>query len=439
MKRRKFLKRAAITGFSVISVPYILPSGRLFAASGARRVDHVVLCLFAGGIRNLETVLQNQSNLMETMLTNVAGGFVPQTGIEDVLPPSPITGRLQDRGTLMKEFRFLTGPTGHYNAHLTAMTGRYSTQDLNIRANPDYPTVFEYYRKHNATSTMSALDAWWVSDSLGPYPALNYSKYEGYGALYGANFIQPTSFVNTETYNALGTPKQFTTGQQTTAANMRSFLDNNFSSQYNPQVAGITNAASDVDQVNAFISRLFGDAVAGGGDPLELQSWGFSNLLNGDVRNVYYAEKVIEEFTPELLVLNMTNTDVCHANFSGYCNNIRKIDWAVSHLWDSIQTNPVMMNNTVLIIAPEHGRNLAPNTLLDTYGRPAYDHTSDPTSREIFCLICGPSGVVNQSLEITSVYGESVDILPTIANLLGFDTAMPSGIVEGKVLTQALV
>ena len=36
-------------------MPYILPGGRLFARTASRRVNHVVFCLFAGGVRNIES------------------------------------------------------------------------------------------------------------------------------------------------------------------------------------------------------------------------------------------------------------------------------------------------------------------------------------------------------------------------------------------------
>lgn len=55
MNRRNFLKAAGI-GAGVISMPYLLPSGRLFAQTGARKANHVVLVLFAGGVRQQETV-----------------------------------------------------------------------------------------------------------------------------------------------------------------------------------------------------------------------------------------------------------------------------------------------------------------------------------------------------------------------------------------------
>ena len=56
MNRREFLKLSATATAGIIAAPYILPSGRLFAATGARVADHVVFVLFGGGLRNQETV-----------------------------------------------------------------------------------------------------------------------------------------------------------------------------------------------------------------------------------------------------------------------------------------------------------------------------------------------------------------------------------------------
>ena len=45
MKRRSFIKKTAIAGAGIIGMPYILPSGRLFASTGSRLVNHVVFVL----------------------------------------------------------------------------------------------------------------------------------------------------------------------------------------------------------------------------------------------------------------------------------------------------------------------------------------------------------------------------------------------------------
>ena len=59
MDRRKFIKRASAAAAGSFVLPYILPSGRLFAASGGGgAAQHVVFVLFAGGVRQQESILQ---------------------------------------------------------------------------------------------------------------------------------------------------------------------------------------------------------------------------------------------------------------------------------------------------------------------------------------------------------------------------------------------
>src|ERR1043165_3182729 len=194
MKRKEFRKNAALTAAGGIVIPYMLPSGRLFAATGSRRANHVGFCLFSGGVRNLESVMKAEGNLMRNMLNgteSISADIAPGIINLPTIAPTP----LQNLGTLFKDFRYASGPTGHYNGHTTAITGKYSDQSIQLKQPPKYPTIFEYYRKHNSPTT-SALNAWWVSNQLGPYPYLNYSMYDGYGSAFGANMIQPASIFN---------------------------------------------------------------------------------------------------------------------------------------------------------------------------------------------------------------------------------------------------
>ena len=77
----------------------------------------------------------------------------------------------------------------------------------------------------------------------------------------------------------------------------------------------------------------------------------------------------------------------------------------------------------------------------DAYGRYAIDHTGDSMSREIFCLVLGPAGIVKQNQVITSIVGESIDVVPTIADALGFYSDIPSNYRAnmGSPLAQAFI
>src|SRR3954466_6911684 len=103
MKRKTFIKSAALTAAGSLVMPYILPSGRLFAATGSRRVNHVVFCLFAGGVRNLESMQKSEGNLMMNTLNGNESISADIVSAMTALP-SPAANRLQTQGTLFKEF-----------------------------------------------------------------------------------------------------------------------------------------------------------------------------------------------------------------------------------------------------------------------------------------------------------------------------------------------
>ena len=431
MKRRGFIKKAALAATGSLVLPYVLPSGRLFAATGSRRANHVVFCLFAGGVRNLESVHKNDGNLMPNLLNGNEAISADISGNMSPLPANILAQPLQNYGTLYREFRFGSGPTGHFNGHTTAITGQYTNNTLSLREHPSFPTVFELYRKHS-NPFGSAKNTWWVSNSSNLYPILNYSQYPGYGAEFGANQISPSSFFSYRTKDVLADDLNLSAAQAASVQDMRNFLNYNFTGGLQ-QLANVKNTQQEAEQIHAWIIKMVNEYKSG----LHNNPWGIGGGMNSDMRNIFYAEEIIKEFTPELLVVNMTGVDVAHTNFTSYCNNLRKADYAVAHLWNHIQNTPGMANDTILIVVPEIGRNFQPNSLVDGNGRGALDHTSsDPMSRELFCLIAGPPGVVHQNKVINQVEGESIDVVPTVADILDFKNAS-GGILPGNVLTSA--
>ena len=65
------------------------------------------------------------------------------------------------------------------------------------------------------------------------------------------------------------------------------------------------------------------------------------------MQTVNFAEKIIQEYKPELLVVNMQDVDIAHSNFTLYANNIQKAVYALWHLWETIQSTPGMMNDNI--------------------------------------------------------------------------------------------
>ncbi len=359
MKRRDFIKKVGLTSVGVLGAPYILPSGILFAATGSRKVNHVVFYLFAGGVRNWESVQKADGNLMPNMLSGSESITSDIAGSMSVLPSSPVASPLQTAGTLFREFRFSDGPTGLYNGHTTAITGQHTTTALNLRAAPEIPTIFELYRKHNNFSA-SATNAWWISHTNNLYPLLSYSTHPSYGAKYAANQIAPTALFSSDGLNTLGDNYTIDPDVAEELDKLRNFSNAQFDMSFN-SAAGVENSSQGREQIQAFINRMIQEAQCGQHN----NPWSILSGMNGDMRNIFYAEQVLQEFKPELTVVNMFGVDVAHTNFTEYCNNLRRADGAVTHLWNTIQNTPGLANDTLLIVAPEIGRNANPNTIVD--------------------------------------------------------------------------
>lgn len=444
MKRRNFIKKAGLAAAGITGVPYILPTGRLFAATGSRVVNHVVYVLFAGGIRNQESVgqqfLMNQNaslpegNVMNNMLTGAApsGSLIHD-------PWSPVLNTpMMEQGTLFKEVLYKNGPTGHYNGHTVAMTGNYTETGLNLNINPDFPTIFEYYRKHSDPNE-SAMNAWWISEGLGPYPSLNYSQSTSYGAQYGANYLRPQSILGNAGQSQFGNAVSYQPDDVDRINRIKNILDNNFA-QAGEQLPGIQNTPENREQIKNFLLQKNEDTANGN---LEVATPGNNqNLLTGDLINISAAWQVLDEFTPELTVINTTNLDVCHDDFSAYLYYLHRADYGIGWLWNKIQSHPVLANDTIMVCMPEHGRNLDRNNIVDANGLGAYDHTGDDNSRRVFTMIVGPEDKVVQGQSLGSPnnpVAESIDVVPTIAHILGFKDNVPSNLMPGRVLEEALI
>lgn len=442
MKRRSFIKKAALGTASGIMAPYILPAGRLFAPTGTRIANHVVFVLFGGGIRQQESVdqqyLANQGLATEgNIMNNMLSGAAPTNNLLFNLW-SPVSQPLTQSGTLFKEVEYKEGPTGHYNGHTVAMTGRYTETGLNLNVNPEWPTIFEYYRKHSDPSK-SAINAWWISEGLGPYPSLNYSRNAAYGAQYGANYLRPASTFGDAGNNQLANAISYQPDDVARISQVKALLDKNFQ-QSAEDLPGIQNTPENREAIKNFLLSTRQSAANGS---LEVATPNSNyGLLTGDLRNISAAWRVLDEFNPELTVINTTNLDICHDNFTLYMDFLHRADYGIGWLWNKIQSHPVLANDTIMICMPEHGRNLASNNLSDNNGLGAYDHTSDVNSRRVFTLVVGPDDKVNQGQVLGSQgspAAESIDVIPTIAKILGFYDDIPVGFLPGRVLEEAFV
>ena len=420
MKRRTFIKRAGAAAAAGIAAPYILPSGRLFAASGGggQLAGHVVFVMFAGGVRQQESVLQRYlddsqaqpypGNIMYNMLNGAppTDKIVYGTGPGGIDPIPAILGNtLQNQGVLFPEMTAVS--SGHYGGLNSLLQGNTATTQ-GLKQKPVNPTIFEYVRRHMG---LPASKVWFVGNTIGnSVPLLNYSEHPMYGSHYGAH-CSPRNGALGDEY--LANAKVYHPQDQLAPIyEMKAFLDNSFT---NAGIAppSLGNTEDEKQDIKAFMKDMFEKTQSGliAHPPIR------DSL---DLRTVGYACELLKWFEPSLCVVNLSAVDGCHSNFTGYLSSLHRADHAVGHLWDFIQNNiPGMAGDTIIIAAPECGRNDQPNSIQDENDWYAYDH-SDQNALRIFSMMAGPG--VPSGLSVGSEgnpIGSAIDMVPTVAEILG--------------------
>ena len=434
MKRREFLKKASLVAAGSMISPYILPSGRLFAKTNNQRAQHVVLVMFAGGVRHQEAALQgylqlgqgikisslNNSDNAGNIMPNLFNGPAPDatktpiiygsgsTGNTPIPPILSTSNSIQSKGTTFKEVRSIVA--GHYDGWTSILQGN-STASQGLKQKPVYPTIFEYVRREMG---LPATKVWFVGSGIGAsIPLLNYSEHPNYGAKYGANFFSPTVTFGAQGKAWYEDAKVYhPTDELAPMFKMKYFLDNNFANVGKP-LPDLKNTEAEKYDIHTFMKSMFtktnNNSVA--------KPPGANNY---DAINIGYTAELLKYFKPNLTVVNLGAVDTCHQNYTDYLRALHAADHSVGFLWDYIQTQiPEMSNNTIMLVTPECGRDLNPNPIKDANNFYAYDH-SDANSLRTFASMIGadvPQGLVKGSG--TNPIGLNTNVVPTIADILG--------------------
>lgn len=418
---------------------YMLNAQNVFERRNDEKAPYVVFVLFAGGVRQQEATEKlylagSQSepiegNIMNNLLEGqspdrkIVYGTSPSGEPEGSRPIPPILSQtLQKQGTLFSEMRAVNA--GHYGGLNSLLTGTTAAaQGLKVR--PASPTLFEYVRKH---AGFKATDVWFIGNTIAnSTPLLNCSAHPSYGLEYGANFFAPVITFGAQGEESLSNAKVYHPSEELEPIyQMKHFLDQKFN-MATGEMPGIRNTPEEKNLIKAFVRNVFDRKSAGQINFPPVTS-------NGDAVTVGYATEVLRWFKPKLLVVNMSSVDSCHTNFTSYLRNLHRADHAVGFLWNYIQTRiPEMANNTILLAAPECGRNLNPNPIEDENLWKAYDHSSgDPNAFRIWSLMAGPN--VPKNLVVGSAQnpvGRATDFALTIADIFGIkDVVAQQGFID---------
>jgi arylsulfatase A-like enzyme len=130
----------------------------------------------------------------------------------------------------------------------------------------------------------------------------------------------------------------------------------------------------------------------------------------------------MDRYAPGLLWITLHDMDIAHAGaYSLYVEGIRRTDRLCSEIWSAIQSNPEYKDKTELLILPDFGR----DSDFDAGGNGFQHHrTGDALSRTTWMMALGPNVRQNATVDRRI---DSLDLAPTLAELLGFSTSGLSG------------
>ena len=368
MGRREFLRLA--TGATAAKTLFCFsPLPALAAARGKK----VVVVTFGGGARDEETLMPDGQENIPHLLN-------------ELMPRATFFAQVINKGIL-----------GHYVANASIATGVYETFNNFASVPPDYPTVFEYFRKD---LKRPASDAWVVAPSNG-FNLIGQSKSRSYGPAFGAGVILPKRLL-AAALNATGLSK------------MEHLLHDNYETpMYSPELA-----ENDVE-----LHRM--------AEILKLSVDNFTaharNLESPDELSVYIARQLMRQVAPSILWITLHDIDIAHSGtFSLYVDAIQRSDRLCAEIWNAIQTDPEYAGKTTLVILPDFGR----DSDTDPGGNGFQHHrTGDPLSRTTWMMVLGPGIRENVVIERPV---EPTDLVPTLGALLGFSPRQD----QGKPLTE---
>lgn len=333
-----------------------------------------VVVTFGGGARDQETFAAEGQQYIPRILT-------------ELIPQATFFTQVVNRGIL-----------GHYVATASLATGNYETFNNFAPVSPHTPTIFEYYRRER---NRPATDAWVIAPSNG-FNRIGESDHPRFGAGYGANVVLPKLLLSH--------------GAATGQTDYERLLRDNYESPV--QLPTGAAGAAEIESIVQLMRLSLADFVAHA-----------RTVASPDELSLYLARHVMRQLAPSLIWVTLHDIDVAHSGaFSLYTEAIVRSDRICAELWRTIQSEPEYRGRTNLFILPDFGRD-ADN---DAGGNGFQHHrTGDALSRTTWMMALGPN--IRENVTVDRPV-ESIDLVPTVAKMLGCDASFSAG----RLLTEVL-
>jgi hypothetical protein len=391
MNRRDFLRGAlglgAVlgAGFAYPALAGWEPAPLLTPAPGKHKL---VVILFGGGTRSSETIDDPQHR------------YIPRLW-KEMIP----------RGTLFTNAR-VERKVVHPNSCASILTGHWEWEDLDWSRPPAHPTIFELYRKaRNAPDTAA-----WAFMYASILAKAGESLAAGYGAEFAANVVEPPTIPRSTADQmdrllrdaaALGSPEAELQAARECARLAR-------------ETSRIALTGLRSDEARRFVER-------------EYAAWkGASGSTSHDLFLTDLAIACMREFSPEVMTVAYGEIDCAHyGSWSRYVEAIRRTDELTWRLWRAAGERPDYRGNTLLLILPDHGRELErPGGMGFIHHSDFYTNQgADEGCRRVWMLALGPGVTpgrrIAKPIPITSVAATGLDYLGLQASEGAAKSALP--------------
>ncbi len=324
MNRREFLKSTLHASAAAAAGPWILGCGRKESRQSPPAGRKLIIVQFGGGTRNSETIDDPKRR------------WAPR-----------LMGELVRRGTLFTNLR-VEGKVVHPNSTGSMVTGHWEWDDIDWTV----PTVFEHYRKHRGAGDLSC----WAFCYASILVNTSLSTSKGFGLPFAANAVEPPTI-----------PRSAATKMDRL---MRDAAGRGRDAQLaaTEQCAKLAKSASRIntthlrsDAARAFVKEQY---AAWKTDPERSTSHDafLTDMVIGAMRR----------FAPDVMSVCYGEIDCAHyGSWSRYVEAIARTDALTHRLWSEVQRNDAYRGKTLMLILPDHGREL------DRDDGPGWMHHSD--------------------------------------------------------------
>ena len=376
ISRRRFLGRSA-----AVVAGLALP-GRV-ALGGPRRPPRsraVAIVRFGGGVRFSE------------MWT--------RSGVRNI----PFLSRLAREGALFPAM-YNRGKIDPVAGTYHILTGTYGWPEPGQR--PEAPTLFEYARKDLRWPAEEAV----VISHLWDVAFATFSAHPDYGIHFGAARVSPEMVEIERLERQLARGGLDERQRQGVEGRLGYFRGQEQRAHDQEPLPG-----HESREIRRFITHLADAQVPAGFEPF------------GDDLGAFFALEAVDKPAPRALFLPLGSTNrAVTGRWSQYIGAIRRCDWLTGRLYSAVEEGVPYRGQTLFVVVPDHGR------CGDGHGVAGFQHYdgADESLKHISCVMVGPG--VRRGVVVERPC-EQIDILPTIAELVGF--AAPHA--AGKALKEAL-